>query len=172
MPIYWDLYFRHLHKLTAMSIWYKEDDVLLLDNWNIIDFSPNANIFRSKIKVPLQEIIIDGHGMWTADSHVIKAREKMMNSWVLVILYKVDKRTKAILWHIKLETRWLVYLDEVRQIHRAIIKKSREVFENTVKDIPDIEEKDLVKLIKTDLESFLIKRIDREPMVIPIVMEV
>ena len=172
MPIYGDLYFRHLHKLTAMGIWYKEDDVLLLDNGNIIDFSPNANIFRSKIKVPLQEIIIDGHGMWTADSHVIKAREKMMNSWVLVILYKIDKRTKAILWHIKLETRGLVYLDEVRQIHRAIIKKSREVFENTVKDIPDIEEKDLVKLIKTDLESFLIKRIDREPMVIPIIMEV
>lgn len=172
MPVYWDLYFRHLHKMTAVSIWFNEENTVLLDNWNIVDFSTTWNIFRSKIKVPLQEIIIDWHGMWTADSHVIKAREKMMNSWVLVVLFKVDKKTKAILWYIKLETRWLVYLDEVRHIHRDIIKKARDIFENTIKDIPDIEEKELVKIIKTDLETFLARRIDREPMIIPIVMEV
>jgi hypothetical protein len=33
-----------------------------------------------------------------------------------------------------------------------IIKKSKEIYENTVKDVPDIEEKDLLKLIRTDLE--------------------
>lgn len=173
MPIYGDLYFRSLHKNTAVSTGFPEDKVLLIDNGQIIDFAPKTwSVFKSRIKVPLEQIIIDGHGMWTATSHVIKAREKMMNSWVLVINYKVDKRTKAILGHIKLETRGLVYLDEVRHIHRMIIKKARDVFENTVKDVPDIEEKDLLKIIRTDLESFLLKRIDREPMIIPIVTEV
>lgn len=173
MPVFGDLYFRTLHKNTALSLWMKENNILMLDNWNIVDFAPNNwNVFKSKIKVPIQEIIIDGHGMWLATSHVIKAREKMMNSWVLVVLYKVDKKTKAIMWHIKLESRGLVYLDEVRNIHRAIIKKSREIYENTIKDIPDIEEKDIIKIIKTDLEKFLLQKIDREPMIIPIVAEV
>lgn len=128
--------------------------------------------FKSRIKVPIQELIVDWHGMWTATSHVLKAREQMMNSWVLVILFRIDKKTKAILWHIKLETRWLVYLEEVRYVHRIIIKKSRETYENTIKDIPDIEEKDFVKIIKTDLETFLSRRIDRAPMIIPMIMEV
>ena len=73
------------------------------NNGVIVDFAPNGNIFRSRIKAPIQEIIIDGNGMGTAGSHVIKAREKMMNSWVLVISFKVDKKTKAILGYIKLQ---------------------------------------------------------------------
>ncbi len=173
MPVFWDLYFRHLHKNTAIWLWMKENNVLMLDNWNIVDFAPNNwNVFKSKIKVPIQEIIIDGNWMWLATSHVIKAREKMMNSWVLVLMFKVDKKTKAILWHIKLETRGLVYLDEVRYVHRLIIKKSREIYENTIKDVPDMEEKDLLKILKTDLEKFLLQKIDREPMIIPMITEV
>lgn len=171
-PIFWDLYFRTIHKETAVSIGWKDENVLLLENWNIVDFAPGGSVFRSKIKVPIQDLIVDGHGIWTADSHVIKAREKMMNSGVLVVIFKADKKTRALLGHIKLETRWLAYVDEVRHIHRIVIKKAKEAYENTIKDVPDIEEKDLLKLIRTDLESFLLKRIDREPMIIPTVIEV
>jgi len=53
-----------------------------------------------------------------------------------------------------------------------IIKKSRDTYENTVKDVPDMEEKDLVKIIRTDLEKFLLQRMDRSPMIIPLVVEV
>lgn len=172
MPVFGDLYFRTVHKDTALTVGMKEENCLLIDNGAIVDFAPNGNIFRSRIKAPIQEIIIDGNGMGTAGSHVIKAREKMMNSWVLVIVYKVDKKTKAILGHIKLETRGLVYLDEVRSIHRMIIKKSRDIYENTIKDVPDMEEKDLIKIIRTDLEKFLLQKLDREPMIIPMIMEV
>ncbi len=172
-PIFWDLYFRHVHANTAIWEGFKEDNILMLDNGNIVDFAPNnGNVFKSRIKAPIQVLVIDGHGMWLATSHVIKAREKMMNSGVLVIAFKVDKKTKTILGHIKLETRGLVYLEEVRFIHRMIIKKSREVYENTVKDVPDMEEKDLVKIIRTDLEKFLLHKLDREPMIIPMVTEV
>ncbi|MDD2907849.1 MAG: ribonuclease J [Candidatus Gracilibacteria bacterium] len=173
MPIFGDLYFRTVHKNTAMSLGIKEDNVLMLENGNIVDFAPkNGNVFKSKIKAPIQELIIDGHGMGLATSHVIKAREKMMNSGVLVIMFKVDKKTKAILGHIKLESRGLVYLEEVRFIHRMIIKKARDIYENTVKDVPDMEEKDLVKILRDDLEKFLLQKIDREPMIIPMLTEV
>lgn len=172
LPIYWDLYFRHVHKETAMSIWMKEENVLLLDNWNIIDFGPDEKVFKSKIKVPIQDILIDWHGIWTATSHVIQAREKMMNAWTLVLLFKVDQKTKAILWPLKVESRGLVYLEEVRIIHKLIIKKAKQVYENTVKDIPEIEEKDLVKILKWDLENYLLQKIDRSPMVIPMIIEI
>lgn len=95
-----------------------------------------------------------------------------MNAGVLVLQYKVDKKTRAILGNINLETRGLVYVDEVRYIHRIIIKKAREIYEMTVKDIPDISEKDLLKLVKSDLEAFLLKKIGREPMIIPLISQV
>jgi len=173
MPVFWDLYFRTVHKNTVMDTGFKEDNILMLDNGNIVDFAPkNWNVFKSRIKAPIQELVIDGHGMWLANSHVIQAREKMMNSWVLVIAFKIDKKTKAILWHMKLESRGLVYLDEVRFIHRMIIKKARELYENTVKDVPDMDEKDLIKIIRTDLEKFVLHKLDRDPMIIPMIIEV
>ena len=172
MPIYGDLYFRTRHAETAMSVGVKESNILMLDNGHIVDFAPNGSVFRSKIKVPIQEYVIDGHGMGLTTSHVIKARETMMNAGVLVLNFVIDKRTKALIGHINLETRGLVYIDEVRYIHRIIIKKAREVYENTIKDVPDMEQKDLLKLIRTDLEGYLLKRIDREPMIIPMITEV
>ena len=172
MPIYGDLYFRTRHAETAMSVGVKESNILMLDNGNIVDFAPNASVFKSKIKVPIQDYVVDGHGMGLTTSHVIKAREQMMNAGVLVMQFKVDRKTKAILGPIRIETRGLVYVDEVRYIHRIIIKKARESYENTIKDIPDMEEKDLLKLLRTDLETFLLKKIEREPMIIPIITEV
>lgn len=171
-PVFGDLYYRHVHKQTVMEIGVKEENVLMLDNGNIIDFAPNGNVFRSRIKAPIQEIIIDGHGMGTANSHVIKARAQMKEAGVLVVMLKVDKKTKALIGHIKLETRGLVYLEEVRFIHRMIIKKTRDVYENTIKDVPDMDEKDLVKILRTDLEKFLLQKMDREPMIIPMITEV
>jgi mRNA degradation ribonuclease J1/J2 len=53
-----------------------------------------------------------------------------------------------------------------------IIKKARYLFENTIKDVPDMDEKNLIKIIKADLEKFLLHRLDREPMIIPIIMEI
>lgn len=172
IPIYGDLYFRHVHKQTAMSIGFKEENVLLLDNGNIVDFAPDGKVFRSKIKVPIQDIVIDGNGIGTTNSHVIQAREKMMEGWVLVVSLKVDAKSKAILWPIKIESRGLVYLEEVRIIHKLIIKKVKSVYENTVKDVPEIEEKDLLKLLRNDLENYILKIIDRSPMVIPMILEV
>lgn len=173
MPVYWDLYFRTIHANTAISIWFNPENILMLENGFIVDFTPKwASVFKSKIKVPIQEIIIDSNIMWLANSHVIKAREKMMDSWVLVVCYKIDKKTRAIMGPLKLETRGLVYLDQVRYVHQLIIKKSKEVYENTILDVPDIEEKELIKIIRTDLEKFLLLKIDREPMIIPIIVQV
>ena len=172
-PVYGDLYFRTVHKNTAVSMWFKPENVLMIENGAIVDFAPKGlSVFKSKIKAPIQEIIIDSNAMWLAGSHVIKAREKMMHSWVLVINYKVDKKSRAILGHIKLETRGLVYLEEVRYIHRMILKKSKELYENTILDVPDILEKDLLKIIRTDLEKFILYKVDREPMIIPMITEV
>jgi len=96
----------------------------------------------------------------------------MKESGVLVVNYRVDKKTRAILGHIRLETRGLVYIDEVRTVHRDIIRKVKMIYENTVKDIPDIEEKELLKIVKTDLEKYMFYKLDREPMIIPMITEV
>ncbi|MCD5380512.1 ribonuclease J [Candidatus Gracilibacteria bacterium] len=171
-PIYGDMYFRSLHAKTAMEEGIKEENILMLNNGDITDFTPDKRAFRSKIKVPLQDIIIDGNGMGTASSHVITARHKMKEAGVLVVNYRADKKSRALLGHVRLETRGLVYIDEVRSVHRDILKKVKQIYENTIRDIPDIEEKELLKIVRTDLEKYMYYRLDREPMIIPMITQV
>ena len=170
MPIHGELYMRVAHKKTAIELWIPRENTILCDNGSIVEIDTEWKVYKSKIHIPLKEVIVDGHGIWTAGSHVIKAREKMMNSWVLVILFNVSWKSRKLLDNVKLETRWLVYLDEVRQIHKIVIKKARSVYENTVNDIPEIDEKDLIKIIKTDLETYLLQKLDRDPMIIPLII--
>lgn len=104
--------------------------------------------------------------------HVNDIRSQMMKAGVVTIVFKADEKTKALLGHLKLETRGFVYLEEVREVHKMVIKKARASYEDTVKDIPDIEEKDLVKIIRRDMEAFLLHKIKRTPVIIPIIIYV
>lgn len=53
-----------------------------------------------------------------------------------------------------------------------VIKKAKDVYENTLADVPDMEEKDIVKILKKDLENFIYHKTEREPMVIPMILKV
>ncbi|MDD2916399.1 MAG: hypothetical protein PHH70_00990 [Candidatus Gracilibacteria bacterium] len=106
----------------------------------------------------------------TPNNHVVEMRTQMMSAGVVVLVFKVDEKTRALLGHIRIETRGFAFADEVRELHKIIIKKSRASYEDTVKDIPDIEEKDLIKIIRRDLEIFLQDRIERIPVIIPMIL--
>ncbi|MDD2566255.1 MAG: ribonuclease J [Candidatus Gracilibacteria bacterium] len=172
MPAHGELFMRVAHKKTAMSLGIPDKNVFLTDNGSIIDIDADRVIRKNKYKLKLEDIIVDGQGIGVATSHIIDARGQMMKAGVVVIVFKADEKSKALLGPLKIETRGLAYLDEVREVHRMIIKKARTSFENTVKDIPDIEEKELIKIVKKDVESYLQYKIEREPMVIPTVVYV
>ena len=102
--------------------------------------------------------------------HITEMRTQMMKAWVVAIVFKADEQSKALLGHLKLETRGFAHLDEVREVHKMIIKKARASYEDTLKDVPDIEEKDLIKIIRRDMEIFLQNTIDRIPVIIPMIL--
>lgn len=108
----------------------------------------------------------------TASNHVTEMRAQMMKAGAVVIVFKVDEKSRTLLGHLKLETRGFAFVEEVRELHKIVIKKARASYEDTVKDVPDIEEKDLLKIIRRDMEIFLQNRIERIPVIIPIIVEV
>ena len=112
------------------------------------------------------------HQKGSESNHVIQAREQMYEAGVATIVFIVDKDSRAILGPIKLETRGLAHLHEAREIHRFIIKTARTSYEQTVMDVPDIEEKDFLKIIKKDLSRFIVQKFNRDPVIIPVIVSV
>lgn len=103
-------------------------------------------------------------------NHVLNMRTQMMQAWVITLVYKADEKTRTLLGNLKIETRGFAYLEEVRTVHKMVIKKARASYEDTLRDIPDIEEKDLLKIIRRDLEIFLLQKMNRNPVIIPIII--
>lgn len=105
-------------------------------------------------------------------NHIVEMRSQMMEFWTIVIVFRVDEKTRTLLGNLKLETRWFAHPEEVRELHKMVIKKAKSSYEETMKDIPDIEEKDLLKIIRNDLETLLQNRLSRNPVIIPIILSV
>ncbi|EKD30349.1 MAG: Metal-dependent hydrolase [uncultured bacterium (gcode 4)] len=172
MPVHGELFMRVAHKKTAMAVNILDKNIFLANNGSILDIDQKGVVLKQSFKLLLDEIIVDGYSIGVATSHVIEARAQMMKAWVVTVVFKADEKTGMLLGHLKLETRGLVYLDEVREVHKMIIKRARASYEDTLKDIPDIEEKDLIKIIRRDLETFLLHKIERNPMIIPMIISI
>ncbi|HBB27133.1 TPA: hypothetical protein DCZ36_01385 [Candidatus Gracilibacteria bacterium] len=172
MPVHGELFMRVAHKKTAMAVNILDKNIFLANNGSILDIDQKGVVLKQSFKLLLDEIIVDGYSIGVATSHVIEARAQMMKAGVVTVVFKADEKTGMLLGHLKLETRGLVYLDEVREVHKMIIKRARASYEDTLKDIPDIEEKDLIKIIRRDLETFLLHKIERNPMIIPMIISI
>jgi len=97
MPIHGELFMRVAHKKTAMSLGVPEKNVFLMDNGSMLNVDEKRSIQKIKYKLKLEEIIVDGHGIGIANSHVIEARAQMMKAGVVVVVFQADAKTKEIL---------------------------------------------------------------------------
>lgn len=103
-------------------------------------------------------------------AHIADLRSQLAQDGVVIVIFRADSETGMLLGQLKLESRGFAHPKEVRMIHGSIVKKARASYESTLRDVPDIEEKDLVKIIRNDLEIFLSQRFGRNPVIVPIVV--
>ena len=147
-----------------------ESGPIRLESGGMVDIVSGSAARKHAVELYLDTLILDGNAIGTASSHVLKARSQMRDAGVAVVIFTVDSRSRTILGPIRIETRGLAHLHEAREIHRLIIRIARGSYEETVMDIPDIEEKDLVKILRKDIEKALSSQVSRIPMIIPVIV--
>jgi len=163
MPIHGEPFMRHANKKLATAMGLDEQHVLLPDNWQIVELYDNV-ILTTEKKVKLDTVMIDGKGQGhLSGEYVMKARGIMSECGVVALIFKVDTKTKEIIWNIQIESRGFVYSSEVKSIHTQIVEFARTKYIDNWKRRMDI--KDNLKLIKEDLGEYINKIIGRVPMI-------
>lgn len=97
--------------------------------------------------------------------HVAELRALMQEQGVLVVTYICDTDTRALLSTVHLESRGLMLPQNGKALHSQIVSAAREFYEIALQDIPDIEIKDLNRLLKQDIEKLLKELLGRIPCV-------
>ncbi len=165
MPIHGEPRLRMANKKLGIETGIPAEHVMMVDNGDIVEvFNDWVSIADQKIK--LDTIMIDGKGMWhLSGEFVIKARKIMAESWLVNLIFKIDSTTKNLVGNIQIESRWFVYSSEVRQIHTDIVKCAEKMYLEWLKRNTDI--KYILKDIRSELESYCKRALDRVPMIVP-----
>jgi len=157
---------RYAHKNLAMDMWMSESRILMpMKNGEIIEMYDDV-VLVWKEKLKLDTILVDGKWKWhLSGEYVIKARSIMAEDWVLALIFKVDAKTKELVWNIQIESRWFVYSSEVKEIHTKVVDFARAKYKENAKRRMQV--KDNLKNLKEDLWEFITQIIGRVPMIMP-----
>ena len=164
-PIHWEALMRHAHKKIALDMRIPEEKILLPKNGQIVELYDECVLLSEK-KLKLDTVTIDGkwqgHLSW---EYVTKARGIMSQDGVVALIFKIDTKTRELVWNLQIESRGFVYSSEVKTIHTQIVELARAEYNKNLKKKMEI--KDNLRTIKDLLEWEIEKIIWRVPMIIP-----
>jgi len=162
---------RSAHMDIARAMDYPENQIHDLLNGEILEFDSVGNARKSKQKISCNDVIIDGKGSAGEGQRVMTDRKIMSKNGVIIVLLKVYKDSKRLVGNPDVLSRGLIYGSEETDITGEVTALAKKAYMEAV-DKGETERKALKRAVNGALYRFFNRKLNREPMVIPIIMEV
>ncbi len=163
---------RYAHAELAKKIGYPDNQIHLLKNGEILEFDANGSARKSKSKIEVQDIIIDGKGGGAGEGQrVIRDRQIMSKGGSVVVVLKVYKDSKRLVGDPDVLSRGLIYGSEEEVITKEVVQRAKKAYIDAL-DRGDNDRKALKRAVNSALYRYFDRKLNREPMVVPIIVEV
>jgi ribonuclease J len=159
------------HADIARSMGYEENRIHNLVNGDILEFDQQGNARKSKQKLLIQDVIIDGLGSAGEGQRVLNDRKVMSSAGILTIILRAYSQSRRLVGDPDVISRGLIYGSEQNTINREVITLSRKAYEEAVAR-GETDRKAIKRAISGALFRYFDRKLDREPMIIPIIVEV
>ena len=163
--------YRHLiaQKEVAMSLGYDKEDVIIAKSGDVIELSDEKAAIVGKVHTGA--ILVDGLGVGDVGNIVLRDRQNLAENGIIIVVLTLEKYTGQLVAGPDIVTRGFVYVRESEDL----LEEAHNVVADAVADCLDRHVSDWGKIkniIKDSLSDFLWKRMKRNPMILPIIMEV
>lgn len=171
IPEHGEPHMRHAHGDLARSIGYQENQIHQLINGEILEFDLQGNARKSKQKFSANDVIIDGKGSAGEGQRVMNDRKIMSSSGTVVMLLRVYQDSRRLVGDPDMISRGLLYGSEQQEISREAIECSRKAYEEaTLRG--ETDRKAIKRAIQGALYRYFDRKLNREPMLVPLIIEV
>jgi len=173
IPVYAYHYFLKEARKLAMETGMKSKNIFILDNGNILNlYKGKAKILKEKAKTDY--IFIDGIGVNEVEHIVLRDRQMLAEDGIFMITIIIDSKTKKVNGNIQITSRGFVHVKENFDLINATKKTVKKVIsENTTSAKGNkLNWNVLNKQIREEVGKFLFQKIQRRPMIIPVIIEV
>ncbi len=171
IPEHGEPHMRAAHADLARQIGYPDNQIHLLTNGEILEFEGDGSLRKSKQKAPFRDVIIDGRGAAGEGQTVLTDRKIMSGAGAIVVLFKVYAESKRLVGDPDVITRGLIYGSEQTEITSEVIALSKKTYEEEL-GRGTTDRKEFKRAVTGALYRYFDRKLDREPMVIPLFVEV
>ena len=163
--------YRHLvyHAKLAKKVNIPEDNIFILEDGEVLEVARNTA--RRAGSVSAGRILIDGKVPGGVETDVLRDRMKLAHDGVVIIILSIERLTGKVVSGPDVVSRGFVFEDASQEL-LAEVKDL--VMDTLTLMIPEAKgDWSLVSArVRSALKKFINKRLDRRPMILPVIMEV
>ena len=169
IPVHGEYRQLRAHAETAKEMGIPAENIFILENGRTLEV--NRREAKITTSVPSGKILVDGLGVGDVGNIVLRDRQHLSQDGLIVIVMSMDRATGEIVSGPDVVSRGFVYVREsetlMDDVKRVIRQEVKMLEDEGVRDWSTIK-----STLKDDLRDYIFQRTKRNPMILPIIMEV
>jgi ribonuclease J len=167
-PVHGEYRHLHLHAKLANEVCVPKENIFIPDLGDKISLSKEQGYVEDSVRAG--RVLVDGSGVGDVGNVVLRDRRLLSENGILMVVVTIDRNGK-VLSGPDIITRGFVYVREsgdlIRDATRRAEKALAECEEEGITEWSTLKSK-----IRDSLDDYIYHRIKRNPMILPIIMEV
>ena len=169
IPVHGEYRQLRAHSETAQMMGIDKDNIFMLTNGKVLEIGENEAKFNGT--VPSGRVLVDGLGVGDVGNIVLRDRQHLSQDGLIIIVLTMDKKTGEVLAGPDIISRGFVYVREsenlMDEVKRTVQRELYKCEEKGISDWSGIKSK-----LKDGLRDYIFSKTKRDPMILPIIMEV
>lgn len=163
--------YKHLirHAELAQSLGIPKENIFILSSGKVLTLTEERGAITGE--VPAGGILVDGLGVGDVGNIVLRDRQLLSENGLIIVVISLEKYSNQVLSGPDIVSRGFVYVRESENL----MEEAREVVEKALDKCLSRNNADWGKMkteIKDSLSDYIWKKTKRNPMILPIIMEI
>ncbi|MCD7829513.1 MAG: ribonuclease J [Clostridiales bacterium] len=169
IPVHGEQRMMKIHARLAQRMGMNPNNIIISEVGKVIELTKDSA--RINGTVPSGKVLVDGYGVGDVGSVVLRDRKHLAEDGVIVVVMTLSAENGALLSGPDIVTRGFVYVKE----SEALLSDLQSLASQVLYDCESRHITDWATIkssVKGELSSFLYKKTKRNPMILPIIMDV
>ena len=176
MPIEGNHFLLRENAEVAYSMGWKEEDVYVADNGQILEFSKDAkgqSVGQLMAdKVPSDYVFVDGLGVGDVSQVILRDRQALAEDGMVVVIVQVKKETGRLNSAPDIVTRGFIHIKENIELMTAMHTTIEKALA-AIDPLQSMADPAMIKdAIREEVGKILFQKTERRPMILPVLIEV
>jgi ribonuclease J len=162
------------HRKLALEVGVEDENIVVPDDGSIIEIKSQDDIQKLDVKVPSQPLMVDGFTVSAINNTIMSDRQALAKDGIFVVVVSINVQKKVMQKSPDIISRGFVYLRESQELLSRARGMIRKITEDEIRRSQGgkIDVDKLKKDINRQVERYLVRETNKNPVVIPVVLVV